>query len=85
MDTLQKLKLYLNESREVDNFIKEINKLRNSNKNKWYTWTGSVDGKEIKIKGYGTWLQVYTVEGIDYSGNQDIKVKEFRSVLAEPF
>jgi len=51
----------------------------------WYTLICITEGKDIRIKGYGTWLQVYQVDGIDYSGCMDISVTQFRDQLRLPF
>ncbi len=61
-------------------FIKGINGKRKTGQ--WYSFIGSVEGKTVRLKGYKTWLQVYTVNDIDYSGCMDISVKEFNSILA---
>lgn len=51
----------------------------------WYTFVGEVEGKQVELKGYKTWLQVYTVEGIDHSNGMDHSVKQFNADLALPF
>lgn len=42
---------------KTDEFVKQINSLRLQNKNKWYTYQGTVNNKTVALKGYGTWLQ----------------------------
>jgi hypothetical protein len=76
---------FINEGDDVDKFVKEINKLKNANKNGWYTWVGNINGKDVKIKGYGTWLQVYKVDGIDYSNPMEQSVKDYKLSLKRPF
>lgn len=66
-------------------FSLEINKLRRTNKGNWYVWHGTVEGKEIELKGYETWLQVYRADGINYFCACDISVTEFNKVLGSPF
>ena len=66
-------------------FIKEINKLRKANKNKWYQFIGIVAGKEIKLKGYNTWLQVYKIDNIDYTSATTTTVKDYNILLLSPF
>lgn len=66
-------------------FVKEMTKLKNANKNKWYTFTGTIDGKNIQLKGYGTWLQIYKVDGIDYGNAMEASVKAFKEALIRPF
>ena len=80
----QKLKKMMSESSEKD-FIKSIIKLKNGNKNKWYTFVGEVEGMKVKIKGYGTWLQIFNVDGTDYGNSSETSVKGFKELLAEPF
>ena len=65
-------------------FVKEINALRKKAGSSWYTYTGNVIGKEVKLKGYQTWLQVYEVDGVDHSTNMEISVKEFKQKLEIP-
>ena len=51
----------------------------------WYYFTGVVEGRNIQIKGYKTWLKVYNVNGISYAGCMDISVKNWLQVLLNPF
>lgn len=66
---------------ETNDFIKHINDKRKAGG--WYTFVGTVNGKQVKIKGFETWLQVYSVNGLDFSGAMDIKVKEYNRILKE--
>lgn len=63
-------------------FIKEINALRLANKNKWYFWQGVVNGKKVEIKGYGTWLQIFRINGLNLWAGMDISIKDFKESLA---
>jgi len=40
-----------------------VNDLRLANKGKWFYFSGMVEGKEVKIKCYNTWLQIFRVNG----------------------
>ena len=60
-------------------FVKEINKLRL--KGGWYYFIGLVNDKPVNIKGYNTWLQIFTVDGYRISSPMDISVKEFKNNL----
>ena len=51
----------------------------------WYFFHDKVEDKLITIKGYKTWLQVYKVNGTDYSNCMDVSVKQFEADLQEPF
>lgn len=64
-------------------FVKLINSLRLENKNKWYTWQGIVNNKTVFIKAYGTWLQIFKVDGLHIPAIMDIKVSEFKKVLID--
>lgn len=64
-------------------FIKTINNLRL--KGSWYQYVGMVDGKDIKIKGYGTWLQIFKVNGIDHSNCMGQSIKQFKDALLKAF
>ena len=64
-------------------FVKTINSLRLANKNKWYTWTGLVNGKMIQIKAYATWLQIFKVDNISVPTCSDSSVTEFKKVLSD--
>ena len=67
----------------TQDFLKEINALRLTNEGKWYTWQGIVNGKEVNLKGYNTWLQVLRVNGLQCGNCADRSVKEFKSDLAQ--
>jgi hypothetical protein len=62
-------------------FIKTIDELRKNNKQKWYFWSGQVAGKEVVIKGYETWLQIFRIDGLNYPSSMDIKVSVFKDHL----
>ena len=62
-------------------FIKTVNSLRLANKNKWYTLHGTVNGCSFAIKGFGTWLQVISVNGINCANCMDQNVTEFKKHL----
>lgn len=51
----------------------------------WYAWRGVVEDKGVTIKAYKTWLQRYTVDGIDNSNCADQSVKQFIIDLKKPF
>ena len=36
---------------KTDEFVKQINSLRLQNKNKWYTYQGTVNNKTVALKG----------------------------------
>jgi len=67
----------------MEMFIKELNAKRKTGS--WYQYIGVVEGKNIRIKGYKTWIQIYSVDGISYGGCMDVSVKQFNETLASPF
>lgn len=62
-------------------FIKTVNALRLEKKGKWYQWQGEVNGKQVALKGYDTWVQRLSVGSVWHGGNMDISVKEFKEFL----
>ena len=62
-------------------FVKTVNALRLANKNKWYTLQGTVNGCNFEIKGFGTWLQVISVNGINCANCMEQSVAEFKHHL----
>ena len=65
----------------TQDFIKAVNALRLSNKSKWYTFDGYVNNKQVQIKAYGTWLQVFKVDGLSIPTVSDVSVKDFKDCL----
>jgi len=70
--------------------IKEINKFRLANKNKWYQVELELGRHKYKMKIYNTWAQISrkyfldTMEFIhDYPSGMDLKVNEFKNYLNE--
>ena len=62
-------------------FIKTVNSVRLQNKDKWYWWTGTVNGKSVELKAYNTWLQIFRIDGVNYSGQMDISVKQLKQYM----
>ena len=65
----------------TQDFIKTVNDLRLANKNSWYTWQGVVNGKNVQLKGYKTWLQLFYVDGLQNGNCSDKSVKDFKQDL----
>jgi len=61
--------------------MKTINTLRKNNKNNWYFFKGNINNKYVEIKGFKTWLQVFRVDGIDYSNPIDQSVSDYKKHL----
>lgn len=62
-------------------FVKTVNALRLANKGKRYTLQGTVNGVDFQIKGFGTWLQVISVNGINCANCMEQSVAEFKQHL----
>ena len=69
----------------MENFIKTINKLRLNNKNGWYYFNEIVNGKDIKIKGYNTWLQILKIDDISFPTTMNNSVKDFKKELSTAY
>jgi len=66
-----------------ESFKKLVNEKRKTGG--WYDFVGEVDGRQVRLKGYKTWLQVYEVDGVRHGGLMDISVGRFQDELAVPF
>ena len=64
-------------------FIKKFNQERKRYKNKWVQIIDSINGVEVKLKSYNTWIQLLYVGGIKYSGPMDCSVKDMNKFLEE--
>ena len=62
-------------------FVKSVNKLRLNNKNKWYYWQGVVNGKNVSLKGFGTWLQIFNINGWNCANAMEQKVSCYKKHL----
>ena len=69
---------------EVKQFVDTVNKLRLANHGKWYWFNDTVDGKAVRIKAFGTWMQIYDVDGVNCANCMERSVAEFKSDLARP-
>ena len=68
--------------------IKQINKFRLQNKNKWYQIAVFIGRYKYELKIYGTWVQIGRKRFSDsleivhnYPSSMDINVKEFKEYL----
>lgn len=65
-------------------FVKELNKLRLANKNKWMFVYADVEGDEVMVKNYNTYLQRYIVNDRQVqSGVMDMSITAWKQELAE--
>ena len=65
----------------LEQFVTEVNKTRRANKDKWWVWCGVVNGEEVSIKAYNTWVQRMDVDGMASSGPMDCTVKDFNKFI----
>jgi len=66
-------------------FLKLINDTRKLHRQDWYSFNGYVNGKQVAVKGFGTWLQQYIVGEVNTSSGMEISVKQFNERLNSPF
>jgi hypothetical protein len=76
---------YTDKNITFDEFAKLINNARKSDRNEWYGFGGYVDGKRVVVKGVGTWLQQYIINGINKPSGMGISVTQFNECLRYPF
>lgn len=67
----------------TDEFVQLINKLRLDHKDKWFWWSGTVNGKQVDVKCYNTYLQIFTIDGLRAGGLMGMSVTKFKDVLRE--
>lgn len=67
----------------TDEFIKEVNATRLGNKNRWFMWYGVVNGHDIEIKCYNTYLQIFNIDGMRAGGGMDMTIAQFKQVLRD--
>lgn len=63
----------------VEQLIKDINKIRLNNKNKWYYYTNRNLG--IELKAFDTWIQILRINGKNYPSVMELTVGEFKKHL----
>ena len=71
------------EKQTLVEFVRDVNDLRKTGK--WYQHVAMVGNKQVRLKGYKTWLQIYDVNGVNHANPMDRKVKEFNNDLLKPF
>lgn len=68
----------------VDQFVKEFNQHRLANPQRWIGYVGNVCGRYVKIKNFGLWLQILTVEGMNYGRSCEARtVAEWKTAICE--
>jgi hypothetical protein len=70
----------------IADFVSAINKARLENPNKWIAFVGYVQNKSVQLKNFGNgYLQIYRVDGIDYTPSLETKVSEWKKAIIRPF
>ena len=67
----------------VEAVLAEINLARLAARDQWWTYTGSVRGKPIRVKGYRTWIQRFECWAWTDGGPPDITVTAFKNALRD--
>ena len=70
---------------QVEEFVKDVNRLRRESGLEWYRYEAVVAGKKVVIQAYKTWLRNFTVDGVEYGNVMDRKAAQFLADLREPF
>ena len=70
-----------------EQFVNRMNAARKKkeNKGKWISGVAIVDGKYVEVKAFGTWLQIFRVDKVQYGNTGDALVREYLGTLMEPF
>jgi hypothetical protein len=76
---MENTNIVLTNERNIDQLVKEVNKVRLSNKNKWYqiTFKNNDSGETTRIKAYNTWIQLS--EKPVFSNAMELTATEFKS------
>lgn len=70
----------------ADEFVKELNKARLANKNKWIVCTATVEGKEVQIKAYNTgYLQIFRIDGREQAAPMDMSISAWKEFILNAF
>lgn len=71
--------------KDAAEFVAVVNKARLASKGTWYQVRGELHGKNIGIKGYGTWLQIFRINGTHHGACAEVSVKDFKAGLAATY
>ena len=62
-------------------FITLFHAKRKASKNSWFLLREEIDGNEVALKAFGTWIQRLEYKGWKDSGPSDCKVKDVTTYL----
>ena len=64
-------------------FVKALNAARLQHKDRWITYVGTVAGKRVEIKTFGTYnLQVLRVNGLKHYTSSDMTATQWKNTIA---
>ena len=67
----------------TEQFLKVVKDTRLRNKDQWWYLIREVEGKRVRIKAYGTYMQILEVDGVESSGPPDCTVKVMNETIKE--
>ena len=68
----------------ADAFVKAINKARQEHPKQWIAYIGTVAGKAVRLKSFGTgYLQILEVDGVKHAPPMDMNVTGWKAAIAE--
>lgn len=62
-------------------WLTEVNNERKSNKNQWIFRCEYVDGKQVYLKSFNTYIQRYKVDDIDHTPPMGLNVGQWKTAL----
>jgi len=70
---------------DSETLIKDINKKRKENKDKWFYFVATFKGEALKMKVFNTWVQRLEYSGYIDGSVMDLPVKGFNAFLNRHF
>lgn len=63
--------------------VQLFNRTRRANPGQWFTLDTTVKGHRLRLKAYGTWIQVARYRGIEDGGPMDCQVRDVTQWLIQ--
>lgn len=63
----------------AESLMEAINRLRLRVGKSWWTVSGPFYGHHIEIKAYGTWAQIFRIDGVDHTFGHTETVREWKN------
>ena len=67
----------------IKEVIKDINKVRLNNRDRWNFVIFYFEGVRIEIKLFNTWVQILNINGIKYSNCMGANITDFKKYLSD--